>query len=57
MSSKARKLAKRLFMQLPYSDTAQLLSALPLIRAELQQHPYAVRIESSSPCTRGLRKD
>jgi hypothetical protein len=46
MSSKARKLAKRLFMQLPYSGTAQLLSALPLIRAELQQHPYAVRIES-----------
>ena len=41
-----RKLAKRLFMQLPYSGTTQLLSSLPLIRRELQQHPNAVRIES-----------
>jgi len=43
---KLRKLAKRLFMQLPYSGTTQLLSALPLIRRELQQHPNAVCIES-----------
>ena len=41
-----RKLAKRLFMQLPYSGTTQLLSSLPLIRRELQQHPDAIRIES-----------
>jgi hypothetical protein len=43
---RVRKLAKRLFMQLPYSGTAQFLSALPLIRWEMQQHPNAVRIES-----------
>jgi hypothetical protein len=46
MSSRVRKLAKRFFMRLPYSGTAQLLSALPLIRSELEQHPTAVRIES-----------